>query len=274
MNREPLRNITDAEVRQYHDEGVVCLRGLFDRDWIDRMYGAIERSMQSPGARVREAVKPGEPGRFHMNVFMWRWDADFRAYALESPAGAIAARLLGASSVRMFYDQIFVKEPMTRALTHWHQDLPFWPLRGEAIASIWLTLTPVDAQTSGVEFIAGSHRWNKFYRAMTPDRDSFFSNQALEVCPDFDARRDDPSLRFVSFAMAPGDVTVHHPLIVHASGPNHSPAQRRLALSNRYFADRVIWDARPSTLVMPEQRQFVSGAAPDDFELFPVAWPR
>src|SRR5579871_4626199 len=107
MNKSPLRAITDAEIREYHEHGVVCLRGMFDRDWVDRMYAAVDRSMENPGARAREATKPGEPGRFHMNVFMWRWDADFRVFALASPAAEIAARFLPASPVRFFYDQIF-----------------------------------------------------------------------------------------------------------------------------------------------------------------------
>jgi ectoine hydroxylase-related dioxygenase (phytanoyl-CoA dioxygenase family) len=158
MNERPLREITGAEIRSYEDDGVVYLRGMFDRDWIERLAHAVVRSMSSPGGRVREATKPGKKGRFHTNVFMSRWDPDFRALALGSPAAEIAGRLMGARTARFFYDQLFVKEPQTEEITHWHHDLPYWPLRGEQIASVWLALTPVDRDSSGVEYIAGSHR--------------------------------------------------------------------------------------------------------------------
>ena len=32
--------------------------------------------------------------------------------------------------VSLFYDQAFIKEPGTREVTQWHQDLPFWPALG------------------------------------------------------------------------------------------------------------------------------------------------
>lgn len=274
MNRRPPRDVSDLERRTYHQDGVICLRGMFDRDWIERMTAAIERSMQNPGRRGREATRPGESGRFHMNVFMWRWDPDFRAFALESPAGELAAQVLGQTQTRFFYDQIFAKEPETQAVTHWHQDLPYWPLRGEQIATIWLALTPVSLKTSGVEYIAGSHRWGKFYRAITPDLDPHFTNMQLEVCPDFGAQRATGEQRFIAFEMEPGDVTVHHPLIVHASGGNLSSTQRRLALSTRYLGEGVVWDERPATLVFPNQFRLPSGAPLIDESVFPIAWPR
>lgn len=272
MNRRPLREITDEDRRTYERDGVVCLRGMFDRDWVERVAAAIDRTMDSPGRRAREAVKPGEPGRFHMNVFMWRWDADFRAYALESPAAEIAARIMGAPMTRFFYDQIFVKEPRTQAITHWHQDLPYWPLRGEQIASLWLALTPVTEKTSGVLYIAGSHRWGKFYRATTPDLDPHFTDQDLEVCPDFDRERDADRHRFISFEMEPGDVTVHHPLTVHSSGANHSTTERRLALSNRYIGEGVVWDSRPATLVFPNQFKLEPGTPICNDDHFPIVY--
>ena len=65
-----------------------------------------------------------------MNVFMWRWDPDFRDFALYSPLAELGASLLEAEKVSLFYDQAFVKEPGTREVTQWHQDMPFWPALG------------------------------------------------------------------------------------------------------------------------------------------------
>ena len=40
MNRKPLKKITDEDIATYNEKGVVCLRQMFDKDWIERMHAA------------------------------------------------------------------------------------------------------------------------------------------------------------------------------------------------------------------------------------------
>lgn len=40
MNRKPLNKISDEDIATYNDKGVVCLRQMFDKDWVDRMHAA------------------------------------------------------------------------------------------------------------------------------------------------------------------------------------------------------------------------------------------
>jgi len=276
MNRQPLNPITDADVRRFHEDGVVCLRGMFDRDWIERMAAAAARVMDAhnPLARPREVTKAlgGTHGRFHINSFIWVWDDDFRAWALESPNAEIAARLMGADEVRLFYDQLFVKEPNTAEMTDWHQDLPFWPMLGNDILSVWVAITPVrTGQNSAVEYIAGSHRWGKFYAASIPDKDPAFKSE-LEPCPNFSTLRGDARYRFLSWDLEPGDCVVHHPLTVHGAEGNFSPTTRRIGISNRYIGRDARWDPRPATMKITGEPTLRPGDHPDDDTCFPVAW--
>jgi ectoine hydroxylase-related dioxygenase (phytanoyl-CoA dioxygenase family) len=271
MTMQTLPHVTEEDKRAYREDGVVCLRGMFDGGWIDRIYTAIDRVMAAPGERAREGVKAGQSGRFHANSFMSRWDEDFRDFVLHSPGGAIAGQLLDADEIRFFYDQIFVKEPQTASITQWHQDLPFWPVRGEAIVSIWLALTPVTKETSGVQYAAGSHRWNKFYRAITTDEDPRFAT-AGEACPNF-IENPDPAVRLLSWDMEPGDVLVHHPLTAHGAAGNASSDRRRLAISTRYMGADVTWDPRSATMLIPGDPGLPAGT-PLTGDLFPVVWRR
>lgn len=275
MNREPLTPITDEDIATFERDGVVCLRGMFDADWIARMNTAIDQIMDAdhPLARPREVTKAvgGKSGRYHINSFVWHWNDDFRAFNMESPAAEIAARLMGADSVRLFYDQVFVKEPHTNERTDWHQDLPFWPLLGEQILSVWVALTPVNDQNSALEYIAGSHKWGKFYAAAIPDKDPNFRSE-LEPCPDFNEMRGKPGYNFLSWDMQAGDCLVHHPLTVHGSAGNFSPTQRRAAISTRYFGPDTRWDPRPATMKITGDPQLEPGAFPADDRVFPVAW--
>lgn len=277
MNHEPLSPITEAQVAQFERDGVICLRGMFDAEWIARMNRAVDRIMdaQHPLARPREVTKAlgGSTGRYHINSFVWPWDDDFKAWVMESPCAEIAARLMRADEVRLFYDQVFVKEPQTAEMTDWHQDLPFWPMRGNDIASVWVALTPVNQDNSAVEYIAGSHKWGKFYAAAVPDKDPRFKSD-LEPCPNFSQEKGNPQYRFLSWDMAPGDCLVHHPLTVHGAEGNFSPTRRRVGISTRYFGRDARWDPRPATMKITGDPVLEPGRHPDDDRVFPVAWRR
>jgi ectoine hydroxylase-related dioxygenase (phytanoyl-CoA dioxygenase family) len=275
MNKHPLRPITKEDVANFRENGAICVRNVLNSEWCERMNAAVERLLLRPGKRAREATKTGDPGRFHMNAFMWRWDQDFREFALHSPLPELGAELLGADCVSLFYDQAFIKEPGTRSPTDWHQDLPFWPAAGNDIVSLWVALTPVTVEGSGVEYVAGSHKWGKFYRAVTPDKDEKFSNAQLEECPDFSLLKSDPRYRFLSWECDAGDVICHHSLTVHGASGNAS-SNRRAAISIRYAGKDARWDPRPNVMKIegdPENK--LRAGDPLVFDgVFPIAWER
>ncbi len=275
MNKHPLHPVTKDDIARLNEDGAICIRNVFDREWCERMNAAVERLLRNPGKRAREATKEGNSGRFHMNAFMWRWDPDFRDFALHSPLAEMAAALMEQDKVSLFYDQAFIKEPGTREVTDWHQDLPYWPARGNDIISLWVALTPVTVAGSGVEYVAGSHKWGKFYQAVTPDKDAKFTNAALESCPDFSQLKNDPKYRFLSWNCDAGDVICHHPLTVHGAGGN-AALIRRAAISVRYAGRDARWDPRPNVMKIEGEPEKVLKAG-DPLELdgvFPITWER
>ena len=274
MNRTPLNEITDADRETYRRDGVVCLRGMFDSDWVLRMREACNKSVADRAARGKDHTKPGDPGYFRTNLFMWMHNPEFRAFVFESPAAEIAGRLMGVDRVHFFYDQLFVKDAGTAAETLWHQDLPFWPVLGNDIPSIWLALTPVDPKRSGLEHLAESHRWGKFYSPALSALTNVDAGAETERCPDYGLQRDNPALRFVGPEMEPGDVIVHHPLTIHGSGGNQSLTERRIALSTRWFGTDCVWDRRPGTMVIEGGEPSLANGQKPFCEAFPLAWER
>ena len=59
MNQKPLNPITAQDIAQFQADGVVCLRGMFDSEWISRMQKAVDRIMDAhnPLARPREVTQ-------------------------------------------------------------------------------------------------------------------------------------------------------------------------------------------------------------------------
>ena len=264
MNRDILHPITEAQIQQYEEDGAICVRGQFDAEWCSHMLNVCEANNE-----------PDDPGHFYIMSYMSRQNSDFEDYILNSPAAEIAARLMRLDEVRFFYDQLFIKEPGTLAPTQWHNDLPFWPFNGNQIASVWMALTPVTMETSGLVYVAGSHKWNKLFRAVTPDEDPAFTDESLELCPEFHLEFDNPEYRFLSWDMEPGDVIVHHPLTVHGTGKNASATQRRVALSCRFYGGDAVWWERVTGFTVPgaEEANAVDvGVMPTDDTIFPVCW--
>ena len=271
MNREPLRPITEDEVRSFRDDGIVCLRGLFGSDWIAHLRDAAERGLAEPGdLHVEVAAARGQRGRFFHDTFVWRRDPACRRFVFGSPAAEIAATLMAAARINIFFDQWLIKEPGTPTPTPWHHDLTYWPVDGDQICTLWLALDAVDAESGAVEYVKGSHRWGRRYRAATFSGIAQYKEPLPEV-PDIDALRD--GLEIASFALEPGDCTVHHGLLVHGAPGNRSPDRRRRAHVSRWAGDDAVFHPRPDIQEMPPLPDLAPGS-PITSDLWPQVWPR
>ena len=267
----PLRDLTTAELEAYARDGAVCACGLIDGETIERMRGAIEKvTREEPGlggARREELAELG----FEANIFIWKKNDDFRDLALFSSLPHLAQQVLGGDRVNFFYEQYFVKRAGCPTETPWHQDIPFWPVAGSQIISFWITLDPVDRESSGLEFVRGSHSWQERYKAITPDYDAYMMDSDLPAAPNFGERRDEGNL--LGWDMEPGDVLLFGPVVCHGSEGNASPSQDRRALAFRYCGEDVVFAPRHATMPLLwdhglEPGERLSGS------LFPQVWPR
>lgn len=271
MNREPLRPITEAEIEAFDTDGVVLLAGLLDGDWLELLAGAIERDIADPAPGYHGYDAPGG-GKFHGNFDNWRSDPAFARYCLGSPLPVLAARLLGCDAVQLFYDQLFVKEPGTSSPTPWHNDQPYWPIAGRRALSLWVTLDRVTLDSGGLEFVRGSHRWDRWFQPRTFAKGGYEyeTNPRYEPIPDLDAQRD--SLDIVSWDMEPGDLLAFHALTVHGSGGNLRTDRRRRGYTVRYAGDDITYDPRTGTNPALRRPDHDPGVALDP-AIYPVAYP-
>ena len=249
----------------YEADGVVCLRGVMPLAWIDLLREAVEVAMAHPGPHAEEYAKGA--GRFFGDLDLWQRHAPFRRFVMESPAAEIAGRIMGASKVNFFYDQLLVKEPGTVERTPWHQDQPYWAVAGRQVCSIWPPLDPV-AQETCVEYVAGSHAWPAFSPYHFADGRPY-ADTGLPPLPDIEAERD--KHRIVSFAMEPGDCLVFQAMIVHGAPANRS-ANRRRALATRWTGDDARYCLRAGEVAIPTSDPGLRHGDVMDCDLFPVVW--
>lgn len=245
------------------------------------MGSAVDQAMAAPSKSAVEYAQG--KGRFLGDFLLWMRDPDFEDFALSSPLPEIAHALLGSQEVRLFYDQLLVKEPSTKDETPWHQDLPYWPLRGDDILSLWIPFDSVSAESGAMRYVKGSHRPGILYAPTPFGKASGFAGLLaaahLPVFPEPEAFL--PNADILVCEMEPGDVIAHHPLVFHWSPGNLHPTMRRRALALRYVGDQAAFDetaanflAHPNLApLLREPLSFKTGDRPSDPN-FPLVWPQ
>ncbi len=136
MNREPLDPVGEEQVAAYRRDGAVVLRRVFDGDWIARLAEGVERNIAEPGRHAHVYTTEGAPGFFFGDYCNWDRIPAYRAAAFDSPAAAVAARLMGSAKVNFFHEHVLVKEPGTAEPTPWHHDQPYWTVDGDMVCSL------------------------------------------------------------------------------------------------------------------------------------------
>ncbi|MEM7467775.1 MAG: phytanoyl-CoA dioxygenase family protein [Pseudomonadota bacterium] len=263
--------LAKKDKQNFADDGVIIIRELIENSWLELLRDAIERDIDNPGPCFHGYEMAGG-GYFHGNMRLWENDADFAAYCRDSLLPEVAAELLGAQEIQLYYDQLFVKEPGTDAPTRWHNDQPYWPIRGWPILSFWLALDPVDANNGRLEFVRGSHRWDSWFQPepFAKGGTAYELNPDYVPIPDINSNRDE--YEFLSWDMNPGDVIAFHALTVHGGGANNS-IERRRGYTVRYCGQNMSYYEGPGTSHFLNDSALKHGE-PIKGDRYPRVWPR
>jgi ectoine hydroxylase-related dioxygenase (phytanoyl-CoA dioxygenase family) len=210
----------------YEADGCYVAPRLFDADAVERFRAAMARVVagEQRGDRPPTLRMPSRPGPTDLVKVdnAWWADPDLAALATDAQIGAIAAALLGADQVRLWQDQLLHKPPGDAATTTigWHQDWASWDTVAShpAFVTAWVALDDVDDANGALQVLPGSHRWG-----LVPGGSNFFATDRDAQLAGLADRGAEPR----SLVMAAGQVSFHHPLTFHGSGPNTSQRLRR-----------------------------------------------
>ncbi len=260
-------------ISRFRTDGVVVARQCVSDRWLKALAGAVEADIESPGPFFHGYQSDNNQGRFHGNLRLWVHDATFREFCFTSPLPGLAAQFLQSQKINLLYDQLFVKEPNTHNRTRWHNDQPYWAMRGWQVLTFWIALDPVTAESGALEFIPGSHRWGRWFQpeafGETQGQNRYEINPDYEPIPDIQSQRED--YRFISWDLEPGDAYVFHGLMVHGAGGNLRGDRRRRGYAVRYTGDDVVYDTRPGTNEYLRSEKHSDGDLLDS-EHYPVVW--
>jgi ectoine hydroxylase-related dioxygenase (phytanoyl-CoA dioxygenase family) len=227
----------DQQMREdFARDGVVVIRGLF-KDWIEPLRAAMEYNMEHPGPFFKNYTPDQDSGRFFGDYCNWPNNPGYRSFIENGPAAALAKGLMGAQRARIFHEHVLIKEAGNNKPTPWHHDEPYYCAKADQSVSIWLPLDPV-ARNSTVEFVAGSHRWGKLFRARKfTGVDYEHTTPGLETMPDIEGNRDD--YQILGWDLEPGDAIAFDYLTVHGAPGNASSQHSRRVISTRWLGDNA-----------------------------------
>ncbi|XOV84785.1 MAG: phytanoyl-CoA dioxygenase family protein [bacterium] len=233
-------------VARFRSDGVVHLPALLDSTALDLARAAFDWSLANPG-RGATRLTPGSPGAFYGDLANPACFPAYEAVNDQTQIPDVICALWQKPDIWFMYEQVFHKtggEIEMARRTPWHQDLPYLPIAGNDLAVAWIAFEPLAAEES-LEFVRGSHRGTLYDGSkFDPSDDTIplYGTGDLPRLPDIEAARGDYDI--VSFAVAPGDVLIFHPAMLHG-GAAVAPGKTRRTLSLRYFGEDATVAWRP-----------------------------
>ncbi|WP_299776011.1 phytanoyl-CoA dioxygenase family protein [uncultured Tateyamaria sp.] len=151
---------------------------------------------------------------------------------------------------------LFIKPAKSDKVVSWHQDLTYWGLDDAEEVTCWVALSPATQRSGCMKFVPGSHRQRIVEHVDTYAEDNLLS-RGQEILVDVD----DNDAVFAE--LQPGQASLHHGHLFHASGPNMTD-DRRIGVAIRYI--------RPSMKQEGGERPLVALASGvDRFKHFNIA---
>jgi ectoine hydroxylase-related dioxygenase (phytanoyl-CoA dioxygenase family) len=216
--------LTPQQIQFFKDQGYLTLEALAEPREVSEMKAVFEKLFATKTgknegaygemiATSHEEHEPNSPQLLNpVNYASQLHDTKCFQNALQ-----VAQQLLG-NEARFFFDNSILKKPKIGEGTPWHQDAAFRDPRFEyKEVSIWVPLQDVDAKSSCLRFIPGSHK-NIILEHHSVNDD--VTAQALECTGPFDESV------AVACPLSAGGCTIHDPATLHCSGPNLSETPR------------------------------------------------
>ena len=212
-------SLTDSEVAAFHRDG-----HLFPID----VYDAAETApwAEEVVALARNGLDD-HPLPWHQKTHLLLPSLD--AIVTDPRLTAPVASILGPDLVALSAD-VFVKLPYATGRITWHQDVNYQQLEPFDLLTAWVALTEATPGNGGMRYASGRHL-GRLAHAERPHATNLLTRgQELAVAVD--------EQEAVDVVLRPGQVSFHHALTPHASGPN-TTAMPRAGFAVRYASTAV-----------------------------------
>lgn len=245
-------SVSSDLVERFERDGFAILRKVIDPELV----AEGDRHVRWLMARYPE-LRPE-----HLHHPLIRDDAFWVRLVSDERLLDIAERFLGPD-LACFTAHYICKPPGDGHAVLWHQDGAYWKLEPMEALTVWLAVDATTPENGCLRMLPGSHRIALETPEVCHDPPNMLFSRSPKALVEAWLSRVEP----VDICLEPGDVSIHHPHLLHGSGPNRS-SHRRCGLDIGYM--------RSTTLIENEDLYLnpvlVRGSAPPGGRFRP--WPR
>ena len=214
----------------------IPLRNMPDQDYgRDGCLGPIRVMTTAQAAEVLaklDAVSPEDVAHvphpwIYKSYLLFTWMNEL----VRLPAILDAVEPVVGPDIMVMSADIWRKEAGEMRHISFHQDAGYWSLDPPDIVTAWVALTEAIAANGCMSFAAGTHTLRLVKHDNTYAEDNMLSHGQT-------ARIDIDAWPHVIAALEPGEMSLHHALLAHGSGPNTTD-QPRVGICIRYLPGTI-----------------------------------
>jgi len=212
--------LSPEQIQQYESTGYVAPIPIFDEQEATSLLAELEEIEKA----WPESLSTSGRNNAHYVIPL------LDSISHNSKIVAAVASLIG-SDVLIAGTTLFIKEPENEGFISWHQDARYIGLEPHDWVTAWIALSDVNEDNGCMRMLPGTHKQPLIEHVDTFDEKNMLTrgqtvpnvneNESLPVC------------------LKPGEMSLHHPRVVHGSGPNLSGKRRVGFAIQSYIATHV-----------------------------------
>tara|TARA_B100000767_G_C19658279_1_gene489842 strand:- start:245 stop:1072 length:828 start_codon:yes stop_codon:yes gene_type:complete len=215
-----MSNLSANQLKQYKDEGFVSPIDIFSKDRANEIRKEIE---------LIEEEMPGElnkSGRYNSHLISPLLDeVTHNSKILDSVQNIIGENILVCGTT------LFIKNPNENGFVSYHQDAKYIGLKPYNWVTAWVAITDSNEHNGCMRMWSGSHKDNlKKHNQMFNDGNLLTRGQTVNNVP-ID--------KTIPLILKAGQMSLHHPKVVHGSELNKSNDRRIGFVIQSYIATNV-----------------------------------
>ena len=199
--------LTDEQVDHYRDHGWVSPIDVLTADEA----AALHRALVDAERAFPDDLHAGHRNNAHL-VLPFLADLATHDVILDCAASLVDRPTSLLNSV------LFIKEPDSDAFVSWHQDSTYMGLDSSDMVTAWVALTPSTTESGCVAMLPGSHT-----DGIRTHVDRYGPDNILTRGQHIDGIDEAAA---VDVELRPGQMSLHHPHLVHCSRPNRTSGRR------------------------------------------------
>jgi non-haem Fe2+, alpha-ketoglutarate-dependent halogenase len=232
-----LSALTPQQQRDYERDGFLVPFAVLAPAEVERFRRAYDELESHFGPTATPLY-----GQCHLH-FRWAFELAIHPKMLD-----VVEDIVG-SDILVHTTTLFCKQPHDPAFVSWHQDAYTWRLDNPRLVTAWVALTESTPENGCMRALPRTHREGLPHEAR-PHPDNMLAT-GLSLAEGVDESR------AVDFVLEPGQMSLHHALLVHGSHANRS-AGKRIGFAIRYVSPSV-WQERPHHAVVLARGQDAYG---------------